>query len=49
MLPRATDHAKTAQRMLTTLMPDTDSDDAVFPDPLWPAGTHSDPHPAHTG
>ncbi|WP_370422297.1 FAD-dependent oxidoreductase [Streptomyces sp. QH1-20] len=45
MLPRATDHAKTAQRMLTTLMPDTDSDDAVFPDPLWPAG----PHPAHTG
>ncbi|MFD7236574.1 NAD(P)-binding protein [Streptomyces syringium] len=25
-----------------------DSDDAVFPDPLWPAGTDSGPYPAHT-
>ncbi|WP_327706718.1 NAD(P)/FAD-dependent oxidoreductase [Streptomyces decoyicus] len=37
MLPRAIDNAKTAQQMLTTLMPDTDSDDAAFPDAIWPA------------
>ncbi|GAU69720.1 putative monooxygenase [Streptomyces sp. NBRC 110611] len=51
MLPRAIDNAKTAQQMLTTLMPDTDTDtdDAVFPDTLWPAGTLPDSRPAHTG
>ncbi|MFI5642574.1 FAD-dependent oxidoreductase [Streptomyces goshikiensis] len=48
MLPRAADHAKTAQQMLTTLMPDSDSDDAVFPDSLWPTSNLPDPHPAHT-
>lgn len=37
MLPRATAHAKTARQMLDTLMPDTDSDEAFFPDSLWPA------------
>ncbi|PJI99894.1 FAD binding domain-containing protein [Streptomyces sp. 2333.5] len=37
MLPRAIDNAKTAEQLLTTLMPDTDSDDAAFPDTLWPA------------
>lgn len=40
MLPRATDNAKAAEQMLTTLMPDTDSDDAAFPDSLWPANTN---------
>ncbi|QLE70411.1 FAD-dependent monooxygenase [Streptomyces rectiverticillatus] len=49
MLPRATDNAETAQQMLTTLMPDTDSDEAVFPDTLWPSSTGPDAHPAHTG
>ncbi|WJY37364.1 NAD(P)/FAD-dependent oxidoreductase [Streptomyces sp. P9-2B-2] len=39
MLPRALDNAKTAQQMLATLMPDTETDDAAFPDALWPAGT----------
>lgn len=34
--------------MLTTLMPDTDSDAAAFPDSLWPANTLPDLHPAHT-
>jgi hypothetical protein len=36
MLPRALDNAKTAQQMLATLMPDSDSDtdDAAFPCPL---------------
>ncbi|MFE1875424.1 FAD-dependent oxidoreductase [Streptomyces sp. NPDC059496] len=48
MFPRATDHAKTAQQMLTTLMPDTDSDAAAFPDTLWPAGPLPDPPPART-
>ncbi|MGE7390868.1 FAD-dependent oxidoreductase [Streptomyces sp. NPDC004126] len=48
MLPRAADHAKTAQQMLTTLMPDSDSDDAAFPDSLWPADTLPDSRPAHT-
>ncbi|MFF3090433.1 FAD-dependent oxidoreductase [Streptomyces nojiriensis] len=48
MFPRATDNAKTAQQMLTTLMPDTDSDDAAFPDSLWPADTLPDSLPAHT-
>ncbi|MFF4382554.1 FAD-dependent oxidoreductase [Kitasatospora sp. NPDC001547] len=47
MLPRAIDNAKTAQQMLTTLLPDTDTDDAAFPDTLWPADTLPDPHPAH--
>ncbi|MCD9195250.1 FAD-dependent oxidoreductase [Streptomyces albireticuli] len=49
MLTRAADHAGTARRMLATLMPDTDSDTAVFPDTLWPAGAHPDPSPAHAG
>ncbi|MEU2513717.1 FAD-dependent oxidoreductase [Streptomyces syringium] len=49
MLPRAVDNARTAQRMLTALMPDTDSDDAAFPDALWPAGALPDARPAHTG
>ncbi|MFC9235377.1 FAD-dependent oxidoreductase [Streptomyces decoyicus] len=49
MLPRATDNAKTAQQMLTTLMPDTDSDDAAFPDAIWPAKDLLDSGPAHTG
>ncbi|MFE6835063.1 FAD-dependent oxidoreductase [Streptomyces sp. NPDC057705] len=48
MLPRATDNAKTAQQMLATLMPDTDSDDAAFPDSLWPASTLPDSRPDHT-
>ncbi|MGW6973728.1 FAD-dependent oxidoreductase [Streptomyces sp. NPDC054952] len=54
MLPRAIDNAKTAQHMLTTLMPDTDtdtetgSDEALFPDAAWPAGTLPDSGPAHT-
>ncbi|WP_190021149.1 FAD-dependent oxidoreductase [Streptomyces hiroshimensis] len=48
MLPRATGHAKTAQHMLATLMPDTGSDDALFPDTLWPSDTLPDAHPAHT-
>ncbi|MFI2073714.1 FAD-dependent oxidoreductase [Streptomyces triculaminicus] len=41
MLPRANDNAKTALHMLNTLMPDTDSDsdDAAFPDSIWPANT----------
>ncbi|MFI9235401.1 FAD-dependent oxidoreductase [Streptomyces sp. NPDC053079] len=46
MLPRAADHAKTAQQMLTTLIPDTDSDEAVFPDALWPADPLPDARPA---
>ncbi|GAB7032420.1 NAD(P)/FAD-dependent oxidoreductase [Streptomyces sp. NPDC021749] len=37
MLPRAAENAKTAQQMLTSLMPDTDSDVAAFPDAQWPA------------
>ncbi|MGK5630056.1 FAD-dependent oxidoreductase [Streptomyces sp. URMC 123] len=48
MLPRAADNARTAQRMLTTLMPDTDADDAVFPDTLWPSAGVSGP-PASAG
>lgn len=36
MLPRAIETAKTAQHMLTTLMPDTDTDEALFPDAAWP-------------
>ncbi|MFF4952429.1 FAD-dependent oxidoreductase [Streptomyces chattanoogensis] len=36
MLPRATDNARTARQMLTTLVPDTDSDAAAFPRTLWP-------------
>ncbi|MET7801900.1 FAD-dependent oxidoreductase [Streptomyces decoyicus] len=48
MLPRAIDNAKTAQQMLTTLMPDTDSDDAAFPDAIWPAKALLDSGPAHT-
>ncbi|MFF5809686.1 FAD-dependent oxidoreductase [Streptomyces sp. NPDC012746] len=48
MFPRATDNAKTAQQMLTTLMPDTDSDAAAFPDTLWPASPLPDSCPAHT-
>ncbi|GHG75149.1 FAD-dependent oxidoreductase [Streptomyces griseocarneus] len=47
MLPRAIDNAKTAQQMLTTLMPDTDSDEALFPDALWPSGNLPDSSPAH--
>ncbi|WEB44730.1 FAD-dependent monooxygenase [Streptomyces yunnanensis] len=44
MLPRAMDHAKTAQQILTTLMPDTDTDTgaAIFPDAIWPAATLPD-------
>ncbi|MFJ9413838.1 FAD-dependent oxidoreductase [Streptomyces sp. NPDC101227] len=48
MLARALDNAKTAQHLLATLMPDTDSDDALFPDAAWPAGPLPDPGPAHT-
>ncbi|MEJ8652377.1 NAD(P)/FAD-dependent oxidoreductase [Streptomyces sp. MS1.AVA.3] len=50
MLPRATDNAKTAQQMLTTLMPDTDtdSDAAAFPDAIWPAKDLLESGPAHT-
>ncbi|WP_442480806.1 FAD-dependent oxidoreductase [Streptomyces kutzneri] len=48
MLPRATDNAKTAQQMLATLRPDTDSDDAAFPDSLWPANPLPDARPDHT-
>ncbi|MEU8916785.1 hypothetical protein [Streptomyces nigrescens] len=40
--------ATTAQQMLAGLMPDTDSDDAAFPDSLWPADTLPDSRPAHT-
>ncbi|MFJ9850338.1 FAD-dependent oxidoreductase [Streptomyces sp. NPDC101150] len=47
MLPRALDNAKTARHLLATLMPDTDSDDALFPDAAWPAGTLPDPGLAH--
>ncbi|MFI1617805.1 FAD-dependent oxidoreductase [Streptomyces lydicus] len=47
MLPRALDNAKTAQEMLSTLMPDNDSDDAAFPDTLWPAGPLPDSPPTH--
>ncbi|MEU9502932.1 NAD(P)/FAD-dependent oxidoreductase [Streptomyces sp. NPDC048196] len=43
MLPRAAEEAKTAQQMLTSLMPDTDSDDAAFPGTQWPSGTGSTP------
>ncbi|MFI9048107.1 FAD-dependent oxidoreductase [Streptomyces sp. NPDC053427] len=49
MLPRALDNAKAAQQMLSTLMPDTDSDDAAFPDTLWPADSVPDSRPAHAG
>ncbi|MFC5144965.1 FAD-dependent oxidoreductase [Streptomyces aureoversilis] len=49
MLPRATDNARTAQQMLATLMPDTESDEAVFPDSLWPSSTRPDARPAPTG
>ncbi|BCK66071.1 hypothetical protein Srufu_000240 [Streptomyces libani subsp. rufus] len=50
MLPRALDHAKTAQQMLATLMPDSDSDtdDAAFPDALWPAAALPDSSATHT-
>ncbi|MCL7493907.1 FAD-dependent monooxygenase [Streptomyces sp. MCA2] len=48
MLPRADDNAKTAQQMLATLMPDTDSDDAAFPDAIWPAKDLLDSGPAQT-
>ncbi|MGW2007535.1 FAD-dependent oxidoreductase [Streptomyces nigrescens] len=48
MLPRAAENAKTAQQMLAGLMPDTDSDDAAFPDSLWPAAPLPDSRPAHT-
>ncbi|MBP2401285.1 FAD-dependent oxidoreductase [Streptomyces syringium] len=48
MLPRATDSAKTAQRMLSTLMPDTDSDAPAFPDALWPTDALRAAHPSHT-
>ncbi|MFE1172480.1 FAD-dependent oxidoreductase [Streptomyces sp. NPDC058773] len=46
MLPRAHDNAKATQQMLATLMPDTDSDDARFPDSLWPDHTRPDSDPA---
>ncbi|MCF3172168.1 FAD-dependent monooxygenase [Streptomyces sioyaensis] len=49
MLPRAIDNAKTAEQLLTTLLPDTDSDDAAFPDTLWPADALPDSSPAHSG
>ncbi|AJC60993.1 monooxygenase FAD-binding protein [Streptomyces sp. 769] len=42
MLPRAMDNAKTAQQILTTLMPDTDTGTATFPDAIWPAATLPD-------
>ncbi|MFG2286454.1 FAD-dependent oxidoreductase [Streptomyces sp. NPDC048595] len=45
MLPRAADNAKTARDMLTTLMPDDDSDAAAFPDTLWPADALPDSRP----
>ena len=48
MLPRADDNAKTARQMLATLMPDTDSDDAAFPDAIWPAKDLLDSGPAQT-
>ncbi|MGW8401500.1 FAD-dependent oxidoreductase [Streptomyces lydicus] len=48
MLPRAIDNAKTAHELLSTLMPDNDSDDAVFPDPLWPTSPLPDPPATHT-
>ncbi|KIZ16465.1 FAD-dependent oxidoreductase [Streptomyces natalensis] len=48
MLPRAIDNAKTAQHMLATLMPDNDSDEALFPDAAWTAGTLPDSPPAHS-
>ncbi|MGW7639949.1 FAD-dependent oxidoreductase [Streptomyces decoyicus] len=48
MLPRADDNAKTAQQMLATFMPDTDSDDAAFPDAIWPAKDLLDSGPAQT-
>ncbi|KAA6222945.1 FAD-dependent monooxygenase [Streptomyces albofaciens JCM 4342] len=37
MLPRALDHARTAQQLLATLLPDSDSDAALFPDAVWPS------------
>ncbi|MBH1937537.1 FAD-dependent oxidoreductase [Streptomyces sp. AV19] len=52
MLPRATDNAKTALQMLTSLIPDADSDDAAFPDSLWPADAlpnRAPPAPAEPG
>ncbi|MFE1770163.1 FAD-dependent oxidoreductase [Streptomyces sp. NPDC059008] len=49
MLPRAADQAKTARQLLTTLMPDTDSDEAAFPDTLWPTDTLPDSRPVHSG
>ncbi|WP_338933233.1 NAD(P)/FAD-dependent oxidoreductase [Streptomyces netropsis] len=48
MLPRAAGNAKAARQMLATLLPDTDSDDAAFPDAIWPAGALPDPGPART-
>ncbi|MFH8680657.1 hypothetical protein [Streptomyces lydicus] len=39
MPPRTIDNAEAAQEMLGVLMPDDDSDGAVFPDTLRPAGT----------
>ncbi|MEU5211583.1 NAD(P)/FAD-dependent oxidoreductase [Streptomyces sp. NPDC020742] len=49
MLPRAHAHARTAQQMLTTLIPDTDSDVAVFPHTVWPARTRPDSGRVATG
>ncbi|MCC2278164.1 FAD-dependent monooxygenase [Streptomyces sp. ET3-23] len=49
MLPRAADNAKFAQQMLAALLPETDSDDALFPDDLWPDATDADPDPAPAG
>ncbi|MGK5728597.1 FAD-dependent oxidoreductase [Streptomyces sp. URMC 124] len=52
MLPRAIDNAKTAQHMLATLMPEPGSgpgsDEALFPDSLWPDSTLPAPGPAHS-
>ncbi|KNB54008.1 FAD-dependent oxidoreductase [Streptomyces caatingaensis] len=42
MLPRAAEHARTAERMLATLMPGTDADEPAFPDALWPADGRPD-------
>ncbi|MFF4406780.1 FAD-dependent oxidoreductase [Streptomyces sp. NPDC001262] len=49
MLPRAVDNAQTAQQMLAALMPDTDSDEAAFPDTLWPDSAVPDPGPVRAG
>ncbi|WP_241999837.1 FAD-dependent oxidoreductase [Streptomyces klenkii] len=51
MLPRGIENATTAQQMLAALMPDTDSDEAAFPDALWPDNgpidADADAQPAH--